>query len=414
MTTISILTLSSFANLFFIKLSALYLGKPDFGTLACLVNIMMILMVPFGAFQSFMSRQIARMLASAQGHKAYTFFKKGLKTSIVFALVICVGFILFKAQLAEIFQVDSTQLFLLLGIIIVLLLPFQIFLGFFQGAKSFKSYSFPILIESTARLIFGYAALRAGFGLEGLILSLVCSYGAAMALCAGLVRKKASGWAQKTIGEEQNHSHFTRHFIIIFLSFLAYSIMVFSDILLVKYFFSPEEAGSYGAATNIGRFFFAIPLPLIAVMYPKIAELHQLGQRKEMWFVLGSILFATATVCSAFIAACFLYSPEIIRVLLDAAKYEHTGYLIQYMSLIMTFFVFINVLLHYNIARGRRLYLFVIAIGAAGQIALVCMFNDSLLTVMQALLTTSSGFFLLLAIITFYEDIKEERTRRIV
>lgn len=413
LTTITILTLSSVANLLFIKISALYLGKPDFGTLACLVNVMMIIMVPFGAFQSFMSRQIARLLASRDTRQGYLFFKQGLNISILAAVGIGIFFILFRTPLSDIFHTDSSDVFFLLGIIIVLLIPFQIFLGFFQGAMSFKSYCIPILVESTARLMVGYIALQAGYGLEGLIFSLVCSYAIAISLCAGLVRKKAPGAFSASAESEEKRKYSMRNFMVVFLSFLAYSIMVFSDILLVKYFFSPEEAGSYGAATNIGRFFFAIPLPLITVMYPKIAELHQLGQRKETWFVLGSILFATATVCFAFIAGCFFFSPEIIRLFLDAAKYDHTGYLIRYMSVIMTFFVFINVLLHYNIAKGRHIYLFVIAIGAAGQIALICLFNDSLRTVMQVLLTTSSLLFTVISLITGIEDIRDAKKRAI-
>ena len=95
---------------------------------------------------------------------------------------------------AHFFRVSSEGVFQLLSLIILLILPFQIFLGFFQGTKSFATYCFAILTESSMRLLLGYTLLRAGLELMGVVISLIGSYGMATMLCIGLLRKKVIGW----------------------------------------------------------------------------------------------------------------------------------------------------------------------------------------------------------------------------
>ena len=367
---------------------------------------MMIIMVPFGAFQLFTSRHIAGFLTENAGARAYLFFKKGLQISIVCSLVFAMVSFIFASQLTHFFHVNSEGVFQLLSVIILLILPFQIFLGFFQGTKSFATYCFAILTESSMRLLLGYTLLRAGLELMGVVISLIGSYGMATILCIGLLRKKVIGWKLGASDSGVVNDDIMKNLLKIFTSFLLFGIMVFSDILLVKHFFSPEYAGDYGAAANIGRFFFFIPLPLVTIMYPKVVEQHSQGKLREMSFLFMNIILAVFLACGTFVVVCYFFSPEIIKVFLDVNKYAHIGYLIHYMSIIMSFFVLTNVLLHYNIARDRFTHLTIIACGLVVQILLICLYHDSLRMVMQVLTLTSMGMFLLFLITTLYEDAK--------
>jgi O-antigen/teichoic acid export membrane protein len=371
-----------------------------------MVNLMMIIMVPFGAFQLFTSRHIAGFLTENAGARAYHFFKKGLQISIVCSLVFAMVSFIFASQLTHFFRVNSEGVFQLLSVIILLILPFQIFLGFFQGTKSFATYCFAILTESSMRLLLGYTLLRAGLELMGVVISLIGSYGMATILCIGLLRKKVICWKLGASDSGVVNDDIMKNLLKIFTSFLLFGIMVFSDILLVKHFFSPEYAGDYGAAANIGRFFFFIPLPLVTIMYPKVVEQHSQGKLREMSFLFMNIILAVFLACGTFVVVCYFFSPEIIKVFLDVNKYAHIGYLIHYMSIIMSFFVLTNVLLHYNIARDRFTHLTIIACGLVVQILLICLYHDSLRMVMQVLTLTSIGMFLLFLITTLYQDAK--------
>ena len=402
--TISLLTLSSVANLLFVKVSALYLNRSAFGTLSCLVNMMMIIIIPFSAFQSFIAQQIASFDAASKPQNAFCLFNIGLKMSVMVALPLAGLLFIFNDYLTQLFHVSSDNVFMLAGVIIVFLLPFQIFLGFFQGIKSFASYCLPVFMESCLRVALGYSMLRAGFGITGVLFSFVGSYIGALGLCCGLIKNKFTNSSLNYSICNLDPTVLRKNFVKILLSFSVYGILVFSDILLVKHFFTPEQAGDYAAAANIGRFFFFIPTPLITVMYPKIVELHHTESRREMRFVLLNITFAVALACFAFITVCYFYAPLVIQYFLDASKYLHTVYLIRYMSVIMSFFVLINVLLYYNIARNRRAYFVLIICGTALQILLICRYHDCLRTVMQVLQWTSASIFLLFAMLTIYED----------
>lgn len=404
--TISLLILSSIVNLLFIKVAALYLTRSSFGTLICLVNMMMIIIVPCGAFQIFTSRHITHFLTENEYGKAYHFFIKVVRMSIMGALILALLFFIFKNQLASFFQMSHGEVFQLLGIIIFLLLPFQIYLGFFQGSKSFRSYGCAILTESCARLLLGYAMLSNHGEIVGVVVAFIGSYGAALILCFVIMRKKIMCWKLYPYHSNRDDGASINNFFIILVSLSVYSIIVFSDVLLVKHFFSPELAGDYGAAANIGRFFFFIPLPLITVMYPKIVEQHHQRNEGEIRFVFLNIIFAVALSCVTFIAICYLFSSEIIKIFLDIEKYAHIGFLIHYVSIIMSLLVLSNVVLHYNIARNRFTHFIVIACGVAIQIAAICFYHDSLKMIVQILLLNALFIFLFLMLLTLYQDRK--------
>ena len=122
--TISILILSSIANFLFVKVAALYLAKSSFGTLICVVNLMMMMMVPFGAFQIFTSRHVSASLTENAFLKAYLFFKRGIQASILCSFFLAGVSFFFASQLSYFFRTDSKEVFQLISIIILLILPF--------------------------------------------------------------------------------------------------------------------------------------------------------------------------------------------------------------------------------------------------------------------------------------------------
>jgi len=219
--TISLLILSSIATLFFVKVAALYLTRSSFGTLVCLINIMMVITVPFGSFQIFTSRYIAHFLTEDEHGKVYHFFLKIRRMSIACALIMALLFFTLKNQIASFFHVSHSAVFQLLGGIILLLLPFQIYLGFFQGTKSFRPYCGAILTESCARLILGYAVLRAQFEIVGVVVAFIGSYSAALVLSITLVRRKIERWGLHSCYYYNDDELFRKEFFKILMSLLV-------------------------------------------------------------------------------------------------------------------------------------------------------------------------------------------------
>ena len=61
------------------------------------------------------------------------------------------------------------------------------------------------------------------------------------------------------------------------------------DLILVKHFFTPIEAGYYSIAQMVGKIILILPIPIVTVMFPKLSSLdgreekNTLDFRKEPW-----------------------------------------------------------------------------------------------------------------------------------
>lgn len=143
--------------------------------------------------------------------------------------------------------------------------------GFLQGLFRFRAYNANTIVESLIRagLIFAFARVvpAAWFAMLAWAAGTVI---AALALAAFL------GWEPRGHRKvKADWSEFIRLLQPMFVLMLSLAIFQNTDVIAVKRFFTPQEAGAYGAASALTRGFGVLFVPLYALAGPMLTEAHE-------------------------------------------------------------------------------------------------------------------------------------------
>jgi O-antigen/teichoic acid export membrane protein len=96
-----------------------------------------------------------------------------------------------------------------------------------------------------------------------------------------------------------------KYFIQSLIILTAYGILMNADILLVKHYFDPVQAGLFARAGTIARTVIFVPMPIAMAMFPKVASAGIVEQRD--WKTLGlAVLFVAVLVLGAAVACSLL------------------------------------------------------------------------------------------------------------
>jgi len=155
------------------------------------------------------------------------------------------------------------------------------------------------------------------------------------------------------------------------------------DIILVKHYCPPEEAGLYSIAAILGRIALFLPGVLIVVLFPEAAKAQTTGNEDSR--ILWVSLAMTAILGGGFALACTLW-PEQIIILLFGEKYQAGAELLKIISLAMAMLAVANVIFTYSMARSEFKFLWPLAIGVAMMLILIFNLHDSALTIAKMVL----------------------------
>lgn len=146
--------------------------------------------------------------------------------------------------------------------------------GVVQGLLLFRAYNANVLVEAAVRLLVAVVlvslAPTASAALIGYALALVC----AELMMAQRLRREVSGEGTARVDWAEAQR------VVVPLVLLMFAIAAFqnSDMIAVKRWFAPADAGGYGAATAIARGIGVVFVPFYVVAGPLLTSLHEAGK----------------------------------------------------------------------------------------------------------------------------------------
>jgi hypothetical protein len=183
-------------------------------------------------------------------------------------------------------------------------IPLGVRRGKMQGCCSFRGLALNVVVEVTVKLGGALLFLHFGMGVTGVmtavLLSIVAAYiasrpGAPYRAVPGLIEIAPFGEGMQAV-----------------LYFIGQVILSNLDILLVKHFFPPSEAGIYAAVALVGRVIFMLSWSVVSSMFPVSAS-HAPGRGSRSVLYTGLLLVGTVT--SLFIVAVAL-APQALWTML--------------------------------------------------------------------------------------------------
>jgi hypothetical protein len=264
-----------------------------------------------------------------------------------------------------------------------------------QGCCDFRSLAINVVVEVAVKLGGALLLLHFRMGVTGVMTAVLLSIVAAYIMAKpeaqyrvnqGLIKIAPFGEGMQAV-----------------LYFIGQVILSNLDILLVKHFFPPPEAGIYAAVALVGRVVFMLSWSVVSSMFPVSASQ---AHRRVGNSVLYTGLLLVGTVTFAFVAAVALAPERVWTMLLGKPFLLGT----VAFSALLTNYAFMTGI--YCIAVVVMMYEISRRIGTAAWVQLaasalltggICWYHDSLFQVIRVQLFVMCGLLVAVAVPLFFE-----------
>src|SRR5258706_9362797 len=221
------------------------LGPAAFGDVSAVATLLMLASAVTLSFQMVCAKFVARNEASSDKHSVYAnLIKRAWLVGMAAAAILFFG----RNLITSLLSLRDSRLVVLLAIGIACYVPLGVKRGAMQGLCEFKSLTINFVIEVIVKFGAALGLVIAGYGVMGAVGALTASVIAAFLFPgAQMPTGKATAALVPASFREGMQA-------IVF--FVGQVVINNIDILLVKYFFAPPEAGLYAAVALVGRVLF--------------------------------------------------------------------------------------------------------------------------------------------------------------
>jgi len=371
------------ANLLFQVVTGRHLPTEEYGVLAAMLSIYLVMSTPMDALRTAMAHFTTRAMRTGDTGVIRWIVKSWCwKLLILTGILVGIGYF-GQTFAAEFFQLESGLPFLFVCCLISGTFFLLLFSGVFQGMQNFYWMSASMHVWTFVRLGFVIAFMAlAPTAISGLVAhGLATMLGIFLSLVGLHVLTRTKPLSQPSTG-------IGGFFIRSLLMLGSYAVLMNADLIFVKHYFTPEEAGVFARAATIGRSVIFLPMPIALVMFPKVITTgpSTRDSRITLLKALGMVVLLIGSAVGVTIAAPWLPLWIIYGIREPDAEMVRLLILVvcAMAPLSLTF-----LLMNYEIAQHRFSMTTLLMICAVCYIAGVVLWNDTMLHVVYVLAAVS-------------------------
>jgi len=353
----------------------------EYGVLNTLFSLLMILSMPAGTLQLV----VTKFVSNFAGNRDFALIKSFIihfgKRILLLGVIFLAIFMVVAPAIADFLKIASLALIIIIGFMLFFSFVAPLMMGILQGMQKFLALSINSIVSSIIKLILGITLVAYGFKVMGallgigltLLLSLILAY---FQLPRELFRIKECKAGELSMDSVYKYS------VPVFFSLLAWMVLTNGDVILVKHYFSPEDAGFYSVAQMAGKIILFLPLVVTIVLFPKMNE--DFSQQKSALPLLKKGLALIAVICVGVGIFCSLFPGFVLKVLTRKEHIESVR-LVPFFCSAMIFYALVNQFISYNLAVHRFRFTAYLLGAALLQLGLISLWHPSLLTVLFSL-----------------------------
>lgn len=385
--------IGSFFSYLFNMLVGRWLGPEQYGEFAALLSLMMIISVFGGAVLTVTMKYSSELFAQQR----YAALKKLFLVFSRYALFAGLGLfgisLLFVGLISNFLSIQNNAAIILVLFSFIFGFLMVVNRGILQGTQRFVPLSIISVIEPGLRLFFGIILIKAGFALLGTLLGIVLATVVVYLLTFFPLKKLFAGRKKDKTTFVFNKRDIFSYSAPAFLATVLLMISLNMDVLLIKHYFSGEDAGVYAAISTIGKIILYTSGPIISVMFPMISEKATKGDKHYKIF-LGSLVFTL--ICGLVILGVYYLAPGMVINILYGAKYADSYRLLAPVGFAFLLYSLVNLITSYflSIKDFKFLYFFFGVIVL--QFLTINSFHSSIEVVVKILIATLGLLFVLL------------------
>jgi len=257
---------------------ARFLGPKGFGHATVVYTILTLISAVTLSFQIISAKVVAQQQTVEGKSSVYRLFHRSAWSC---GIAVAVALLVFQRPIAAYLNLPDSTLVALLAVGAAFYVPLGARRGFIQGTYGFRKLATNLVIEGACRLGGSVLLYLMGYGVDGVIAANAAAVAIAYltippALVGRMPNPLSISYATREIG----------HAVV----FFAGQVLINNcDIVLVKHFFAPGEAGIYAAVAMVGRVIFAFSSSVVNSMFPLVAGTKD-EERKDLKVIATSLM----------------------------------------------------------------------------------------------------------------------------
>ena len=385
---------STFGYLFHF-IAARFLGPINYGILGALLSILYILTIPFNTIQTTIARFTSKFKSMNEEGKIAYLIKRSVKKMFIISILLSALIIALIPVLKSFLFITATAPFVVLSLVAIFIFLLPIVRGVMQGLQNFRLLGLNVMLEGFLKFSVGASLILAGLAVNGAIGAIIASF--AIPFIIGIYNlRKYFRIKQVKIKKDNIYAYTATLLVLLSALTLFYS----ADLLLVKHYFTDQEAGFYAAASLLGKIIFFGTVSITQVMFAKVSE-NYFNKKDFKKIMYNSLIIIGLVGLSAF-AFYTLFSDIIINMFVGNQFLPIKPYIGKF-AIIMTLFSLVYSLSFYNISINRKKFILFIISGNILEVLLIILFHNSIGQIVNILLGLVSVLFIILFIYTVFK-----------
>ncbi len=379
----------SFTNLLYQMLVVRKLTVSDYGAFNSLLSIFVILAFPLTSLSTMVTKYVSSYSHTGQKERAFAFVSVLIRHMLFFGILVLLVYVFFGYPLKHYLHLNSViPVYLIAGMLLFTII-LTVALGTLQGLEQFLWLSSSNIFGGVLKLGISFLLIRAGWGLGGALGGFLIAQVAAIAIT--LLPLK-SMFIPRSANTDIDFREKYMFVLPAMITVGCISILTNMDVILVKHFFGPVEAGNYSMAQMVGKIALFIPGAIYLVVLPHAAGLH--AQQKDSRDILKKALLYTTILCVIFFIVYNLFPGIILKVLCGNFNSDII-ILGRLFGCAMAFFSLSIVLVFYQLSVSRFNFIPGFLIMSLLQVFLILFFHATLIQVLFIITANSIITFLL-------------------
>lgn len=354
------------------------LSLGDYSQLTFIITLQLLIGLAPTSLQTVTARFSARYAAQDDAGLLKALHHAMRRFGWIIGLGLAVGVFVLAPVLTQVFALKGFGLLLPVALAVPFFVTMGADRGLLQGGSAYLWLSGAYLVEGLIRLMIGaflgYALVNAGRSLEGAVWGLAQSMLATWFI-SWLAARHFRPAPAAAPDSSRERARWTQLGGITLLALIGQALITNSDFLLVKNFFSPEDAGLYAAVSVLGRIVYFGALPLTILLVPLVARRQALDEptRPILFLLVGG---GTA-VCGVLIVGAAIFAGTILQLLYGSAYESAAGLLAPY-ALAASLYTLTNLVITYQIALGSGRETWMPILAGLAQVGAIIAFHRSL------------------------------------
>lgn len=369
---------SNLCNLAFQMIMVRLLGESEYGIMAALMGVLVMLGLPLSALGTTVMHFIAHDLQLGRRDAA-----KGLLRQLAIdmawpSLLILAGCWFMRQPLMGYFHIEEALLLYLTAGAVVLSIYTGVGTNALAGLQAFGLAATVGNAWSVLRLAFCAGLVMLGMGAIGAMVGHVAAVSIGTATVAVVLWRRLG---DSPVAEERVPGVYA-YFLKSVGAWAAYGVLSMADVILARHYFTAVDAGAFAKAAMVARVVFFLPTPIAGAMFPKVVSSGAASRASGQMLAKAVGLVAVITVAA--VGFCSLFPAWVLRVVAHVEDPALEPVMVA-MAWALAPVSVVAVLLNYEMAQRRFIVAVPLVLCAAGYAGAVACWHEAMWQIPAAL-----------------------------